>query len=124
MTLPQLVEYSLLLQAHESEANKQADYYNQKRKVVETYIRDIMNENEQTAATTAAGSVLVSKKEVQNVKDWDAFYAYILENKALYLLQRRVSSTALAEAMNIDEVPGVEKVSLTQVTVKPIKTKL
>jgi nitric oxide reductase large subunit len=124
MTLPQLVEYSLHLQALETAANKEAEVNKQKRTVVETFIRDIMNENEQTAATTAAGSVLVSKKEVQNVKNWDDFYEYIYKNKAFYLLQRRVSSTALAEAMNLEEVPGVEKVSLTQVTVKPIKQKL
>jgi hypothetical protein len=124
MTLPQLVEYSLRLQALETAANKEADTYKQKRGIVEIFIRDIMQESEQTAATTATGSILVSKKEVQNVKDWDAFYQYIYENRAFYLLQRRVSSTALAEAMNIDAVPGVEKVELTQVTVKALKAKL
>lgn len=55
------------------------------------------------------------------VKDWDAFWKYVLKNKATEFLQRRVSDGAIQERWDAGkQIPGVEpfqyvKFSLTKV---------
>lgn len=53
--------------------------------------------------------VTVLSKDIPTVKDWSAFYKYILKNKAFELLQRRVSDAAVKERIESGkQVPGVE----------------
>jgi len=55
---------------------------------------------------------------VFNATDWDEFYNYIFENKAAFLLQKRLSTKALDELLELDELPpGVEPVMLTKLRV-------
>lgn len=42
---------------------------------------------------------------VPKVEDWDALYSWLLENKAPYVLQRRVSSTAYRDLLDSGEGP-------------------
>ena len=54
-------------------------------------------------------SVSINQDTVPEVTDWDAFYAYVLEQKDFSLLQRRVSSTAYKELLKLEEsVPGLQ----------------
>lgn len=56
------------------------------------------------------GTVSMTEAEVPTVKDWDKFNTYVLKNKALDLLQRRVSTTAWRDRLEAGQkVPGVEK---------------
>ena len=55
------------------------------------------------------------KQEVINAENWDLFYEYILENKALHLLQRRVGQAATLETLEDEgEIPGIEKITITK----------
>ena len=62
-----------------------------------------------------------SKKEavVPVAKDWDAIHDWILEHKATYLLQRRLSSTSYRDIVDLEdegfEIPGIEP--FTKVTI-------
>jgi hypothetical protein len=54
-------------------------------------------------------SVSITSTVVANVEDWDAFGAYILKNKLLHMLQRRVSDPAYRELLDAGKkVPGVQ----------------
>lgn len=67
-------------------------------------------------------SATVSKVEVPNPKDWDQIYEYIKENDALYLLERRLMSTAWRELHNAGiEIPGVEASTRVDVSVRNVK---
>ena len=74
--------------------------------------RAVMAELDNSGTTLSRGiaaSASVSEEELPNVKDWDAFYKYIQDNEAFFLLQRRVSSAAYRELKySGTEVPGVE----------------
>ena len=62
-------------------------------------------------ASGAKASVAVSEKTVPTVKDWDAFYTYILRKKAFHLLERRPAVAAWREEVESrkgDLVPGTE----------------
>lgn len=52
-------------------------------------------------------SVSITNSEVPMVEDWDTFNQYLIDNDALYLLQRRVAVRAYKELKESGEViPG------------------
>mgnify|MGYP000294608659 FL=1 len=67
--------------------------------------------DEQGLSRTAndKASVSINQDTVPEVTDWDAFYAYVLEQRDFSLLQRRVSSTAYKELLKLGEgIPGLQ----------------
>ena len=55
-----------------------------------------------------AASVSIGTDVVPDVTDWEAVYEHILATKDFSLIQRRVSSTAYREILNMrDGVPGL-----------------
>jgi len=60
-------------------------------------------------ASVPEGTASINETVLPQVVDWDAFYAYILENDALFLLQRRPAAAAYRELLESDQtIPGVE----------------
>lgn len=86
--------------------------------------RQIMAEMLQNNLVIAAGSKarVVIKEDLQpNVRDWAALHAYIKDNDAFYLLQKRVSATAFREALSAHmEIPGVEGVPVKSLSITAI----
>lgn len=53
-------------------------------------------------------SASISETEIAEMDDSDSFEAYVLENDALYLYQRRLSQPAIRELMKAEgSVPGI-----------------
>jgi hypothetical protein len=53
-------------------------------------------------------SFSISENLVGNVEDWDQVYAYIKNNGAFHLIQRRLANAAYKELLDMgDELPGV-----------------
>lgn len=71
---------------------------------------------------TATASV--STNTVGTVVDWDAFGSYVMQNQALHLLERRVSSAAWRELFQAGEiVPGTEPYIKTTLNVRKLNRK-
>lgn len=69
---------------------------------------DALDEQGVEATRVSGVSVSISEQVVPSVEDWEAFEAFILENKALYLLQRRAAAGPYREMLQMEEtVPGV-----------------
>ncbi len=69
----------------------------------------IMEEMGVEATRSEHASVSISIQQMPQVKDWDAFYRYVGKNNAFYLLQKRVSSKAWAEQLELEgDIPGTE----------------
>lgn len=61
------------------------------------------------ASVSKIGTISIGENILPQVVDWDAFGDYIIENDALYLLQRRPAAAAYRELIASDQtVPGVE----------------
>lgn len=59
--------------------------------------------------STSRGTLSISSSVVADVQDWDAFGAFVVKNKFLHLLQRRVSEPAYRELLDAGKkVPGVQ----------------
>jgi hypothetical protein len=53
-------------------------------------------------------NVTVGEQQMPSVTDWDAFYAWIKENDAFYMLERRPSAGPYREMLAMgEEIPGV-----------------
>lgn len=60
-------------------------------------------------ASTKDGTISIGETILPQVVDWDAFGEHIIQNDALYLLQRRPAAAAYRELLESGEtVPGVE----------------
>lgn len=68
------------------------------------------------ASVKNVGTASINETVLPQVVDWDAFYAYILENDALFLLQRRPAAAAYRELLESgDTIPGVEPYTQRQI---------
>ena len=93
-------------------------------KELETALSEkIIRELPKSEATGVAGKrarATVRTKEVPQVADWPALYAYITKTKSFDLLQKRVADKSIAERWDAGKnVPGVTK--FTKVTVSITK---
>jgi hypothetical protein len=95
----------LALQTHLANEKRLRDDYN----AAERAVMAALNEAGLTSSRAKTASVSVTESQVANVENWDAFYGYLLENEALYLLQRRVASKAVVDEVveNGVEIPGI-----------------
>tara|TARA_R100001594_G_C4044013_1_gene263788 strand:+ start:1090 stop:1449 length:360 start_codon:yes stop_codon:yes gene_type:complete len=86
--------------------------FNEQKKLVNELKQDVLVEMEQIGTTTYNGDkavISVTEHEIPVVEDWNAFYAYIYENNAIDLLQRRVTSSAWKDRRDDGEhVAGVD----------------
>ncbi len=79
---------------------------------VETQLKDFfINSLPKSDASGIAGRlarVQITTKIIPTVEDWDKLYAFVKKQNAFYLLQRRVSESAVKELWeNNKQVPGV-----------------
>ena len=66
----------------------------------------------------------ISRSDVPNVTDWDAFAKYVLKTGALDLLQRRVAIEAWRERLAQQvAVPGVDVFTRVRLHLTAVKTK-
>ena len=70
-----------------------------------------------SGAKTSVARVNFTESQVVQVQDWDAFYSYIKENDAFYLLQKRPASTACKE---LNTLLGVPTPGTTMITLKDL----
>jgi len=83
------------------------------RRLIIQRLQDVGLDSGRGSLATAS----ITTDDQASVKDWEAFENYILENKSFDLLQRRVSITAVrARWENSEVVPGVEKVTLSDLS--------
>lgn len=73
----------------------------------------------------AKGTVGIAERKSQVVftaKDWDKVYAYITKYKAFELLQKRLTTSAVAERFdNKKPIPGIEPFTRHFIVVKAVK---
>lgn len=68
-----------------------------------------LDEQGMEKASTAEGTASISEVVLPQVVDWDKFYAYMQEEDALYLLQKRPAAAAYRELQEAGtDIPGVE----------------
>ncbi len=66
-------------------------------------------------------TISVATELVPNADDWDAFYDFVVENRMLEMLHRRLSATAIREYVsNIGDIPGLSMRELTKLNFRSL----
>lgn len=101
-----------------AEAERQADVHGKECNRLEVEIIRIMAEAKLDKAAHGGTSVSPKESVYPHVEDWDKFGNFILDNKYLHLLERRVTVTGYRELINLGrEVPGVVPFVKTKLSV-------
>lgn len=91
-----------------SDLNSEVKNLEVTRRELEGVLLEELTDSGVSLARTEFGTVSVLSATVPNVQDWAAFEEYVYSNKALYLLQRRVSAPAYRDELDsIEAIPGV-----------------
>lgn len=78
-----------------------------------------LDEQGMDKASTKRGTISIGENILPQVVDWDAFGEHIIQNDALYLLQRRPAAAAYRELLEAGEtVPGVEPYTQRQINLR------
>ena len=92
-----------------SELNKQLTAAKEEQKLCEQEMLELLSQLGVPRIGTKSANIIVTQKKIPNVADWDKFYSYIKDNDAMYLLQRRIATTAANELLGLgEEIPGVD----------------
>lgn len=70
---------------------------------IEDKMREMLDAQGQTSAKTPSGTVFKTHKEFAQVGDWDAILAYVKENDAFDMFEKRISKTAVRDRMDQDK---------------------
>lgn len=80
-----------------------------------------MDAEEVNRTANKNASVSINETTVPEVEDWDALYKHILDTKEFALLQRRVSSKAYKEVLDLGEpVPGLAPRTVRRINFKKL----
>ena len=103
-------------------AQSVVDNLDTERKAIEDHLIRTLPKDDATGILGKAAKVKLLVNDVPQVEDWDKVHAYVARYKAWHLLQRRVSSAAVAELWDDGKkIPGivpftVVSISLTKVS--------
>jgi hypothetical protein len=112
-TVEQVVETYLKLrrkkEAVENETKDKVADIKAKMTMLESWLMQKAGEDGVTSFKTTAGTAFVTTTDFANVADWDAVLAFIKENDAFDMLEKRVSKTAVRAHMDEtgDVPPGI-----------------
>jgi hypothetical protein len=120
-TLGTLIDQASEIREQKRELERQIKQKNEALDELEQQIIEALDKQGVTSSTGRRATGSITESVVPNVKDWDAFYAYIFKNKYGHLLDRRPSVTGCRELFETKgKIPGVEpftkrKLSLTNI---------
>jgi len=95
--------------------------------VLEAQLLDLCNQIGADSIKTSVGTVMRNLKERYWSKDWENFYKFVLEHKAVELLERRVHQTNMksfmSEHLGEGLPPGIDVMREFTVTVRKANSK-
>jgi hypothetical protein len=118
MNLTELIEQLVEIRRKRTDIASQDSELSKQSSQLEADIMHLMSEVGTTKAATETGhSVVMAKKSVPVITDWDAFYSYVQQTKSFDLLHKRLSTTAFKDrAENGEQIPGSSITELWGIT--------
>jgi len=95
----------------------------EQRDALEAQLLQQFKDEDTTSAKTKKATAFITRTNFANIETdkWPKFWEWVFKNKAIDVLQRRVTSTALLDRLGAGEkIPGATTGTRTSVTVKRI----
>ncbi len=81
-----------------------------------------LDEEGTKSAASMLGTAVITETEVPQVEDWDAVEAYIYENEAVHILQRRIATGAFRELLAAGTpIPGTRPLTKRSISLTAAK---
>lgn len=97
---------------------KQAEAIKARETAIRNHLIDTLPKDDSTGTSGKVARAQLKTKQVPTVEDWPTLYKYVKRTGAFELLQRRLSTEAIAERWEAGhKVPGVEAFNLVTVSV-------
>lgn len=94
----------------------------EEERVIEDKILDNCSKDEISAIKGRQWAISLTRSIVPNVTDWNKFNKYVIRNKAIDMLQRRVSTSAWRERVEAGKnIPGVEPFTRIGLQLRKVK---
>jgi hypothetical protein len=110
-TIGELVRKLSSIRDRITAAGKKVDALKAERNAIELQLMGTLDHSGVKRISAGSHTATVTESVLPQVKDWDAFYRFILRNKAVHLLERRPLSSAFRETLELRNgrpIPGVE----------------
>lgn len=116
-----LVDKAYAIKEKRCALQKKIDELDEQFKEAKKKLIDEISKEDSSGVTGKRAKAVIKVAKQPTVKDWDKFHKYIIKNKRMDLLQKRVNSLGIKELWEDGKtVPGVEvfnaiSISLTKV---------
>lgn len=109
LALGELIDLAYITREAKRKVDAESKRLDEELDRLENQILRLLDDNKTTMSRGRLSSAAISEDTVYSIADDDAFFNYVDENKAYYLLQRRVASNAVKEKQAMgEEVPGLK----------------
>lgn len=106
-SLGSLIDEYFALRERKRELDRELKELKDEMAALEERVINALDADEVTLSRGRRASASITETVVPVVEDWDTFQAYVLQNEALHLLERRPSTAAWRELKDSGElVPG------------------
>lgn len=121
MTLGGIIDALANIRDVRRELDKQSNDLKKEYEDLEIQLINKLDAEEMIQGKGKTATATINKSIVPNIRDWDAFEAYILENDALFMLEKRPSVTAFRDVLSTgDLVPGLEAFEKTRINLRSL----
>jgi hypothetical protein len=120
-TLARLVDLYWTTRQERLAIERQAEEVKEREMELKAQLMELLVNSGANGVAGSTHRVTLRTKLSPQVTDWSQLYAYIRENDAFDLLQRRLSAPAFAERKAVAEVvPGVAEIEITDLSVNKL----
>lgn len=101
--------------------NRTLEVFDTERKAIKEHLINNLPKNDAGGVSGKLCRVTITSKDRASVKDWAAFYKYILKKKDFSFLHRKVSDATVRDHWQAGEkIPGVEPFTAIDISINKL----
>jgi hypothetical protein len=114
-----LIAKILELRTKISDLEAEAEELRVQRSTFENDLMEFMSSTGTTQLGSALGTATLKQTTKFAISNWDDFLQYVVETESFDMLQKRISTKAVADRLHADEeIPGVQGVQVFTVSIR------
>tara|TARA_R110000868_G_scaffold328298_1_gene589175 strand:+ start:559 stop:933 length:375 start_codon:yes stop_codon:yes gene_type:complete len=118
-TTGSIIDRMLEIRTRCSELNKEVRALGEEKNDLESILLRRLRADDAIQAKSLLASATISEITVPSIEDWDAFEKWVIEENALYMLEKRPSGGAFRELIQQGEsVPGLKPIIKTSISLR------
>lgn len=123
MNIETLISELWTLRESKRELSQQEKALSERYNTLKQELIHQLDEQGVSGAKATRARVVITESQVVQTQDWDAFCAYVRENNAFHLLQKKPSVTACKELTSIEGTlpPGISLLTIRDISLTTVR---